>query len=294
MKILLVALFATAVFAHQEHPVSHTIVESIKQFGKWTPMEPHENPFYSKSVEDIKSMFGTYFDYADISTHDTEDYYGALPENFDSREAFPGCVHAIRDQAQCGSCWAFGSSEVLSDRFCIAGTDVVLSPQYQVSCDSSNLGCNGGNLGKAWNFLSKTGTVKDSACPYVSGKDGKVPACDSSLDTETHYKVKKNSVVHPLFQNKIKKEIQTHGPMETGFVVYADFMSYKSGVYEHVTGDALGGHAIKVVGWGKEDGKDYWLCANSWGTKFGIDGFFKIKIGDCGINMMFYAGTPDV
>ena len=292
MKILLLALLATAAFAHKEHPVSHQMVSDIRRLATtWTPKEPHENPFFYKSIDEIETMFGTYFDYADISTHDTEDYQGSLPEHFDGREEFKGCVHAIRDQAHCGSCWAFGSSEALSDRFCIAGEDVVLSPQYQVSCDSSNLGCNGGNLGKAWNFLKKTGTVKDSDCPYSSGKDGKVPTCDEALDTIKHYKVK--SVFHPLFVNKIKKYLM-EGPLETGFVVYEDFMNYQSGVYQHVSGKALGGHAIKLVGWGVEDGVEYWLCANSWGVSFGIDGFFKIKIGDSGINMMVYGGVPDV
>ena len=53
-------------------------------------------------------------------------------------------------------------------------------------------------------------------------------------------------------------------------------MTYKSGVYAHVTGDYLGGHAIKIIGWGVQNGTDYWLCANSWDTGFGIDGYFMI------------------
>ena len=71
-------------------------------------------------------------------------------------------------------------------------------------------------------------------------------------------------------------------------------MQYKSGVYKHVSGSMLGGHAIKIIGWGNEGGDDYWLVANSWGTTWGIDGFFKIAMGDCGINDDVYAGTPDV
>jgi cathepsin B len=82
--------------------------------------------------------------------------------------------------------------------------------------------------------------------------------------------------------------------METGFTVYADFMNYKSGVYYHVSGRMEGGHAVKIVGWGTEGGLDYWLCANSWNTSWGIDGFFKIKMGDCGIDQAVYACTPDV
>lgn len=64
--------------------------------------------------------------------------------------------------------------------------------------------------------------------------------------------------------------------METRFDVYSDFMNYKSGVYKHVGGKLEGGHAIKILGYGKEDGLDYWLCANSWNTTWGMDGYFKI------------------
>jgi cathepsin B len=82
--------------------------------------------------------------------------------------------------------------------------------------------------------------------------------------------------------------------METAFTVYSDFMNYQSGVYHHVSGSVEGGHAVKILGWGTESGMDYWLCANSWGTSWGIDGFFKIKQGDCGIDSTVYACTPDV
>ena len=61
-----------------------------------------------------------------------------------------------------------------------------------------------------------------------------------------------------------------------------------------MSGSMLGGHAIKIIGWGNEGGDDYWLVANSWGTSWGIEGLFKIKMGDCGINDDVYAGTPDV
>jgi len=82
--------------------------------------------------------------------------------------------------------------------------------------------------------------------------------------------------------------------MEGAFTVYEDFFNYKSGVYYHVSGGVAGGHAIKVLGWGVENGLNYWLCANSWGTSWGLTGFFKIKQGDCGINQQVYGCTPSV
>ena len=83
----------------------------------------------------------------------------------------------------------------------------------------------------------------------------------------------------------IAQDIMTYGPVEAAFTVYADFPSYKSGVYKHTNGQALGGHAIKIIGWGTENGEDYWLVNNSWNSDWGDNGTFKILRGvnECGI-----------
>jgi len=93
---------------------------------------------------------------------------------------------------------------------------------------------------------------------------------------------------------QIKAEIFANGPMETGFDVYEDFFSYSTGVYQHTSGGYAGGHAVKMLGWGTENGVDYWLCANSWNTSWGMQGFFKIKQGDCNVDSGVYACTPDM
>lgn len=94
--------------------------------------------------------------------------------------------------------------------------------------------------------------------------------------------------------DSIQREIMTNGPVEAAFTVYADFPSYKSGVYKHTTGSALGGHAIKILGWGTENGSPYWLVANSWNSDWGDNGFFKILRGEneCGIEDGVVAGIP--
>lgn len=71
-------------------------------------------------------------------------------------------------------------------------------------------------------------------------------------------------------------------------------MSYAGGIYYHVTGGLRGGHAVKVVGWGTENGMDYWICANSWKESWGEAGFFRIKVGECGIDKAAYACLPDI
>ena len=81
--------------------------------------------------------------------------------------------------------------------------------------------------------------------------------------------------------------------METGFEVYEDFLSYKRGIYEHVTGKMLGGHAVKILGWGHENNTDFWICANSWDTTWGEQGYFRIKMGEGGIDSSVWACIPD-
>ncbi|KAK3793018.1 hypothetical protein RRG08_045668, partial [Elysia crispata] len=92
----------------------------------------------------------------------------------------------------------------------------------------------------------------------------------------------------------IMKELVNNGPVTAAFMVFSDFMSYKSGVYKHVSGQYLGGHAVKIIGYGTEDGQDYWLVANSWGTEWGMQGFFKIAKGsdECQIEDAIVAGIP--
>jgi len=93
----------------------------------------------------------------------------------------------------------------------------------------------------------------------------------------------------------MKTEVSTNGPFEVAFQVYADFYSYASGVYKHTSGSYEGGHAVKLIGYGEEDGTKYWICANSWNTSWGEKGFFKILRGknECGIEQQAWGGIPD-
>ena len=143
-------------------------------------MEVNENPLSKKSMREIFGLLGAAHE--QVADNALAPEITATPVSFDSREQWGSCVHDIRDQQRCGSCWAFGASEALSDRFCIASNgaiDEVLSPQDMVSCDWSDMGCNGGWLGNAWGYLERTGIVTDSCFPYGSG-DGNAPKCAKS------------------------------------------------------------------------------------------------------------------
>lgn len=208
------------------------------------------------------------------------------------------------NQGSCGSCWAFASSQCLGDRFCIKtnGTiDVVLSPQYQVSCDKTALGCNGGSPNLVWRFLTNHGTTTIQCIPYISG-NRYVPKCMTNCTNNQRMEMYKaanyyrvGSILNPRkYIHDIMKDIMYNGPVDATYVVYSDFKNYKSGVYHHVKGGIVALHSVRVIGWGIEDGVPYWLVANSWGTHWGLEGFFKIRRGvnECYFETLIYTGTP--
>ena len=260
--------------------------------GTWTATT--NNVFSQYTEEQLKGLMGTIIEPLTASGLDFEDYVGAVPTNFDARTQWPTLVHPIRDQAQCGSCWAFGASEAFSDRVAIAtngAVNLVLSPEQLVSCDTNNYGCSGGYLNYAWNFIVKNGLVSDACLPYSAGS-GNAPACQKTCSDGSAWVAYKATNVKALSASAAKLEISTNGPIETAFSVYQDFISYAGGVYQwDGKSSYLGGHAIKVVGWGTENNVDYWIAANSWGTSWGESGFFRIKAGQCGFDSNFIAGT---
>ncbi|KAL0210987.1 hypothetical protein P9112_009285 [Eukaryota sp. TZLM1-RC] len=287
----LVALFAVVAFAlaNDEHIVA---MVNSNPTARWVA---GFNPrFAGMTAEERRSLLGTRIEFLNLPKK--VEVSNDLPESFDVRQQWPGCPsYAIRDQGRCGSCWAFGAAEALSDRFCAAkGMKVILSPQWLVSCDKSNMACNGGWLDKVWNFMASTGVVEDSCMPYVSGQSGQVPACPSSCKDGSALQMYKAANAYDVSSNEqsIMTEIQKHGSVEVGFSVYSDFMSYRSGIYHHVSGYLQGGHAVKMIGWGVENGEKYWLVANSWGTSWGEQGHFRIRRGvnECNIESMVTAG----
>ena len=164
-----VAAFAAA----KKHPIRQELVDEIRANASWESHTPETNPLGHMTREELLNLVGTNMDYEyNVPATNEATPVGALPTNFDPRDGskFPAkCIHPIRDQQQCGSCWAFGATEALSDRFCIAGKDIILAPQDPVSCDTNTYGCDGGYLNYVWAYFTNTGVVEEACWPYTSG-----------------------------------------------------------------------------------------------------------------------------
>lgn len=93
-----------------------------------------------------------------------EQWTSTLPESFDSRQQWPSCIGAVRNQLHCGSCWAFSGTSAFADRICInTGQSVVLSPQQLVSCDTFDAhGCHGAMITSSWQYFHANGVVENN------------------------------------------------------------------------------------------------------------------------------------
>jgi cathepsin B len=263
-----------------------------------------------------------------------------VPESFDSETNWPQCAKVIgdiRDQSNCGCCWAFAGAEAASDRMCIATNAsimVPLSAQDVCFCGSDD-GCDGGQIDAPWMYISEVGAVSggqyqgtgpfgkgmcsDFSLPHChhhgpQGKDpypaegapgcpsAKSPTCPSKCDAgaandhkdfESDKYTFTGEMVSASGVADVQQLIMAGGPVETAFTVFSDFENYAGGIYHPTTTDSVGGHAVRIVGWGAENGVNYWKVANSWNPYWGEKGYFRIKFGAAGIDDSVTASPND-
>lgn len=226
-----------------------------------------------------------------IKYHDPKSI-GELPKNFDARDKWCHCktIREIYSQFTCESCWAHGVANTASDRICIKhGKQIRLSEQDLECSHPHKTICHTGIPADGFVFWKKYGLVSRECKPYEPldiNRNECVRFCRNSPSLKTYlgdkyYAKEVYRILNDSYQ--IKAELVTNGPVQATMVLYSDFMNgnvnfgYSSGIYEHKTGVLIMNHSVRVIGYGVENGIDYWLVANSWGSEWGEKGLFRIK-----------------
>ncbi|EFX78291.1 hypothetical protein DAPPUDRAFT_320635 [Daphnia pulex] len=202
----------------------------------------------------------------------------ALPTSLDYRTH--ACLAPVKNQGQCGSCWAFSAIAPLEFARCKKyGSLVTLSEQQLVDCDPYDKGCNGGWYTNAWYYIKNgaLGSAKQSLYTYTATKN--TCAFTSSM---IGAKIASYGDLPALNSANMQAVLQAYGPLAVAITVVNSFYSYAGGVYNDVACDnpTIGvNHGVVVVGWGTANGIDYWIVRNSWGPGWGQAGYVFIQRG---------------
>ena len=288
--IVLAAVFFAAAPASGQEALSGDVKQQIKEVqdaikktgAKWTAGETS----VSYDRENWANLVG--LDFAPIDAEPIElEAAAELPAALDWRDAPGTFVPGPKHQKKCGSCWAFSMTGGLESYTLLKkntpGQDLDLSEQVMLSCSGAG-SCKGGRLTAG--YLNKTGLPLESAYPYT-GADGSCSSAAPGWQAGASKIGAWGSVSGNL--TAIKTALVKYGPLPIAYMVYEDFMHYKSGIYSYTTGKRLGGHAVLLVGY--NDAEKYFSVKNSWDTTWGEQGFFRIAYSQMDNSVNFGLST---
>ena len=255
------------IIAHNESG-EHTYTLGHNQFSDWSREEYLSILTHREMPEEDKNFVT--FDEALGATH------------VDWRSK--GVVQGIKDQKQCGSCWAFSTVSALESTWAIKhGKLYSLAEQQLVDCDNNDGGCNGGLQSRAFNYYKSHYAVLESNYTYTA-RNG---TCKYSNMSKTSVKTTGYANVTAKSVSQMKSALSSR-PLSVS--IEADtsaFGRYSSGIFNNSNCGTRLDHATNVVGWGTSGSTDYWIMRNSWGKSWGESGYMRIAIVDgvgiCGI-----------
>jgi hypothetical protein len=184
---------------------------------------------------------------------------------------------SVKNQGGCGSCWAFAAVGSIEARIKqVTAVEQDLSEQQMVSCTDGS--CAGGWMSSVYDLVQSYGAIDETCMPYQASD---APPC---IQDQCEVVDKVQSYYDVGGDVASIKTALAIGPVSTTFTVYDDFYGYGGGCYEHPGNDDIN-HAVVIVGWDDAacGGRGAWLCKNSWGEGWGLDGYFWIKFGTCNI-----------
>lgn len=176
----------------------------------------------------------------------------------------------VRDQGNCGSCWAFSTAGMFESILLKQGINADLSEQWLVSCNTNGWGCNGGNF--ASSYYLNPGAVLEQCFPYR--------ASDLPCQQGCPYVYIASSSKSASNTSAIKNAIYNYGAVSCSVYVSIYFQAYSGGVFNYCQ-NSPANHAVVLVGW--DDSKGAWRMKNSWGRSWGESGMMWITYGCCGI-----------
>jgi C1A family cysteine protease len=211
-----------------------------------------------------------------------------------------GAITPVKDQGQCGSCWAFSATEEIESMEFMAGRALqVLAPQQIVSCDKGGSwgddGCNGGFTEGAFEYVQKNGGIEtEDNYPYTSGDSGEDGNCTFDATkvavTIAGYKYAIPPCTSGGCTNQDENGLLTQiASAPISICVNAEpWQFYSSGVMKHKQCDgayADQDHCVQLVGYDQSSSPNYWIVRNSWNTDWGIQGYIHLEIGTntCGL-----------
>jgi len=258
---------------------NHTFALSMNHFGDLTTEE------FNRLYNGVTFDFSSHILNAQSSSNvlDEEEKFN-VSAVFDWRQK--GAVTQVKNQGQCGSCWAFSATGATEGaNFLKTGKLVSLSEQNLMDCSSSygNHGCNGGIMNSAFKYIiANKGIDTESSYPYKAVQGPcRYNAANSGGSLVGFKDVTSGN------EDALMKAASTEPVAVAIDASKSSFQFYKSGVYYDASCSSTKlNHGVLVAGWGSEGGQDYWLVKNSWGPSWGLQGYIKMarnKRNNCGI-----------